>query len=163
MSSLSLAEWDERDRDKWSYTTVAENIRRCSIAPGADLRELYKRIVFNIAVRNTDDHPRNHGFLMERGGVSLSPLYDVVPALTRSGVGTYFYLAMTVGPEGRSARIENLYSSAPIFGLSLAEGREVAADINKKVMDEWKDLCIDSGLSLNDIQILEPSFAHASV
>ena len=160
MSSLSLAEWDERDRDRWSYTTVAEKIRRCSISPAADLRELYKRIAFNITVRNTDDHPRNHGFLMEREGVSLSPLYDVVPTLTHAGVGTEFYLAMTIGKEGRLAQVDNLCSSASAFGLSQTEGREIAAEIHKKVMDEWRDVCIESGLSSNDIQMLEPSFAR---
>jgi len=160
MSSLSLAEWDERDRDRWSYTTVAEKIRRYSISPGADLHELYKRIAFNIAVRNTDDHPRNHGFLLEREGVCLSPLYDVVPTLTHRGVGTEFFLAMTIGQEGRLAQVDNLCSSASAFGFSQAEGREIWDAIDNKVMDEWRRVCIESGLSMSNVQMLEPSFVR---
>ena len=158
MSALSLAEWNERDRDKWSYTTLADKIRRYSIYPDADLRELYKRVAFNIAVRNTDDHPRNHGFLLGNDGLHLSPLYDVVPSLTHSGVGTEFHLAMTVGSEGRLAHIDNLCSSASVFGLSNKEGREIAYEVCNKVMAEWKSVCLESGLSINDIQMLQPSF-----
>ena len=47
--------------------------------PKADLIELWKRIVFSMAVSNTDDHFRNHGFILETDGWALSPLYDVNP------------------------------------------------------------------------------------
>lgn len=161
MSSLSLAEWDERDRDRWSYATVAERIRKYSINPADDLCELYKRIVFNIAVRNIDDHPRNHGFLVEKEGLTLSPLYDVVPALTQKGVGSDFYLAMSLGQQGRLARIDHLCSVASAFGLTAAEGELIAAEILGNIRDQWEKICLDTGLTRSAIQMLQPSFMQS--
>jgi serine/threonine-protein kinase HipA len=60
-----------------SYLQLAEFILGNSAAPTANLEELWRRIVFFIAVKNTDDHLRNHGFLLTPDGWTLSPAYDV--------------------------------------------------------------------------------------
>ena len=65
--------------DGSSYLDIASLIRQNSETPKKDLFELWRRIVFNMAVSNTDDHLRNHGFLMGKEGWRLSPLYDVNP------------------------------------------------------------------------------------
>ena len=62
-----------------SYLEIAEAIRELSCCPRQDLHELFKRIVFSIAISNTDDHLRNHGFLLGAHGWGLSPLFDVNP------------------------------------------------------------------------------------
>ncbi len=88
LSSLSLRQWDEADRLNWDYGAIASAMRRHTSLN--DIQELFRRMVFNILVRNTDDHPRNHGFLFDASGVALSPAYDIVPSLTHPGVGTGF-------------------------------------------------------------------------
>lgn len=67
--------------DGTSYLDIASFIKSNGAAPNKDLKELWKRIVFNMAVSNTDDHLRNHGFLLTSDGWRLSPLYDVNPSL----------------------------------------------------------------------------------
>lgn len=67
--------------DGSSYLDIASFIRSNGSQPREDLIELWKRIVFNIAVANTDDHLRNHGFILEKNGWKLSPLYDVNPSI----------------------------------------------------------------------------------
>lgn len=62
-----------------SYLDIASFIKSYGINPKADLNELWKRIVFYIAVKNSDDHLRNHGFLYIDGGYRLSPAYDINP------------------------------------------------------------------------------------
>ncbi len=163
ISALSFAEWDERDRTGWSYKTVAERIRKYSVAPEEDLHELFMRIAFNILVHNTDDHPRNHGFLYEKSGVSLSPLFDVVPTLTRYGVGSEFYLAMGIGREGRLASLDNLCSVAPAFNFSIAEAKEITADMKKKVLSLWGKIFYEAGFNENEMEILAPSFEEEKV
>src|SRR3546814_15208685 len=59
---------------------LAENLRRWSDKPEADCAELFRRMVFNAAVTNNDDHPRNHALLRRQKGWRLSPAYDLVPA-----------------------------------------------------------------------------------
>ncbi len=65
--------------DGSGYLDIAGVIRKNSMMPKKDLQELWRRIVFNMAVSNTDDHLRNHGFIMGKEGWQRSPMYDVNP------------------------------------------------------------------------------------
>ena len=67
------------DGGRYSYLELVDFIEEHGSRPEADLRELWLRILFSCAIGNTDDHMRNHGFLRERGGWRLSPLFDVNP------------------------------------------------------------------------------------
>ncbi len=80
------------------------------------IHEFFRRMIFNILVCNTDDHPRNHGFLLDRD--KITPAYHIVPSLAQAGIGTDFRLAMSIGGQGREARIDNGYSQSEQFGLS---------------------------------------------
>lgn len=155
LSSLSLMQWDESDRLKWSYGAVADTMRRH--APVEDIRELFRRMVFNILVRNTDDHPRNHGFLFENSGVNLSPAYDIVPTISRPGVGTDFDLAMSVGDCGREASLDNALSRAVRFGYSKDEAKAVVDNLVEIVRD-WRDYFSSVGCPDKELQALGPSF-----
>ena len=62
-----------------SYLDIASLIRKYGAKPRKDLTELWKRVVFNMAVSNTDDHLRNHGFLLSKEGWQMSPAYDLNP------------------------------------------------------------------------------------
>ena len=66
-------------QDGTSYLDIAKFIMQYGAQPEADLQELWKRIVFSIGVKNTDDHLRNHGFLLAPQGWTLSPAYDINP------------------------------------------------------------------------------------
>jgi len=160
MSALSLAQWDERDRDRWSYRAISERIRRYSEKPSADLHQLFRRIAFNILVRNTDDHPRNHGFLVAAGGgLVLSPLFDVEPALTRPGVGSEFSLAMDIGPQGRLARLDNLRAAAASYNLKPTEADDLIAQMRFCVETGWRDELTKAGFDAATLEMLAPSFA----
>ncbi|PRY48360.1 serine/threonine-protein kinase HipA [Knoellia remsis] len=74
MTLLGARDGDERD-----YEDIAESLSESGAAVNQDLTELFGRVVFNVAVHNTDDHLRNHGLLRRRGGWTLSPVFDVNP------------------------------------------------------------------------------------
>jgi len=109
---------------------MADNLRRWSNKPEADCAELFKRMVFNAAVTNNDDHPRNHALLRRQKRWRLSPAYDLVPApllsLERRD------LALTVGDHGRTASLYNLLSQAGRFGLT---GQEARANRSTRLRD----------------------------
>ncbi len=160
LSGLSFMEWDQRDRLIWSYPAVAARMRRYMKVEF--LHEWYRRMVFNILVRNTDDHPKNHGFLCHGNEVELAPAYDIVPALTTAGVGTDFRLAMSVGASGRDASIDNALSQAGHFGLS----REMAHDMvggMQAICKQWARVYRDAGLSPREIEILSPSMRNCDL
>ncbi|MGK2899276.1 MAG: type II toxin-antitoxin system HipA family toxin [Burkholderiaceae bacterium] len=136
------------DRERWSYPLLADNLRRWSEKPDADCAELFRRMVFNAAVTNNDDHPRNHALLRRQKGWRLSPAYDLVPApvvsLERRD------LALTVGNYGRTASIYNLLSQAGRFGLSAGTAR-TEIDQVVAVVRHWRESFFASGVSAQDV------------
>jgi serine/threonine-protein kinase HipA len=120
-----------------------------------------RKMVFNILVRNTDDHPRNHGFLVDGRALSPSPAYDIVPTLARAGVGTDFHLAMSVGEAGRTATLKNALSRCGRFGLPHeAAVREVAH--MRVVATRWREYFKNHGVSRRDLDLLAPSFERCN-
>ena len=73
----AVGSFDGEQRD---YADIAEAMRDLSRSPRQDHRELYDRVVAGVALGNTDDHLRNHGFLADRGAWRLSPAFDVNPS-----------------------------------------------------------------------------------
>jgi serine/threonine-protein kinase HipA len=142
------------DRDRWSYPLLADNLRRWSDKPEADCAELFRRMVFNAAVTNNDDHPRNHALLRRQKGWRLSPAYDLVPSpmvsLKRRD------LALTVGRYGRTASIYNLLSQAGRFGLSAEVARQEIDRIVEAVRG-WRDSFFACGVSVQDIEYIAPA------
>ncbi len=146
------------DRARWSYPLLADHLRRWSDKPQADGAELFKRMVFNAAVTNNDDHPRNHALLRTHKGWRLSPAYDLVPApvvsLERRD------LALTVGDYGRTASVYNLLSQAGRFGLSPDEARTVIEGL-VHVVRQWRDSFFACGVSAQDIAHIAPAMLPA--
>ena len=156
LSALSFMQWDEGDRHLWDYTAIADVMRRHMKA--MDIQELYRRMVFNMLVRNTDDHPRNHGFLLDDGKMSLSPSYDIVPTPALFGVGTGFRLAMSVGERGREATLENALSRSARYGLSKEHARAIVQQLLQTVSG-WREHFEECGVSRRQVESLAPSFA----
>ena len=142
------------ERERWSYPLLADNLRRWSDKPEADCAELFRRMVFNAAVTNNDDHPRNHALLRRQKGWRLSPAYDLVPApvvsLERRD------LALSVGSHGRTASIYNLLSQVGRFGLSAPAAR-VEIDNLVNVIRLWRESFSVCGVSARDIDHIAPA------
>ncbi|MCF6289526.1 MAG: HipA domain-containing protein [Desulfobacterales bacterium] len=117
-------------------------------------------MIFNILVRNSDDHPRNHGFLVnDRAKMSISPVYDIVPSPAHPGVGTDFRLAMAVGKSGREATLENGLSRAERFGLVKGEARVIVEEVFETVRT-WRGVFEECGVAGREIDLLGPSFSR---
>ncbi len=157
VSGLTMLDADEYylDRERWSYPLLADQLRRWSEKPNDDRIELFRRIIFNAAVTNNDDHPRNHAVRRTARGWHLTPAYDLVPAplisLERRD------LAMTVGTYGRTASIYNLLSQCERFGLA-AEGAKKEIDAVVATVRTWRDHFRASGVSPKDIEYIAPAF-----
>lgn len=138
-----------------SYLELAEFLRSNGAAPQADLKELWRRIVFNMAVSNTDDHLRNHGFLLVRNGWRLSPLYDVNP------IPYGDMLSLNVNEFDAGLSIELALEVAEYFGLPLEAARQTAADICTAVRKNWMRLAAEYGLSRGAVEYMRPAFQAA--
>ena len=146
-------------RERWSYPLLADGIRRWSSQPYRDCVELFRRMVFNAAVTNNDDHPRNHALLRHSDGWRLSPAYDIVPmpvvSLERRD------LALTVGSHGRAGSLYNLISQSNRFGLTDAEARDEVSRI-ASIVRAWRERFAACGVSAKDIDYIAPAMLPPS-
>ncbi|MGH8699283.1 MAG: type II toxin-antitoxin system HipA family toxin [Burkholderiales bacterium] len=143
------------DRARWSYPRLADELRRWSSRPDRDLAELFRRMVFNAAVTNNDDHPRNHALLRRADGWRLAPAYDLVPQPLVSKERRD--LALTVGRHGRVASLYNLVSESARFGLSAEEAGRVFDQVVAAVRG-WQEIFRAGRVSERDIELVAPAF-----
>ena len=138
------------------YPELARVLRRVGITHDSlnerDARELFRRMVFNILVDNTDDHEKNHSLLVinpfANGRLRLAPAYDVLP--TNSGQG---YQEFVCGDQGRDSTLANAMSQCEAFGLLPAEAAaEVVAVIG--VVNTWQAHFAQAGVTAHDIRSL---------
>ena len=139
--------------DGSSYLDIAAFIKSYGAQPKKDLGELWKRIVFNMAVTNTDDHLRNHAFILTDKGWILSPLYDVNP------VPYGDELSLNVDEEDNSISIDLAVQTAVRFGISESDAEAQAKEILKIVRDNWEKTAAGYGLTRRQIEEMRPAFS----
>ena len=139
--------------DGSSYLDLAAFIRAEGAAPQADLAELWKRIVFSMAVSNTDDHLRNHGFLLTPLGWRLAPLFDVNP------VPSGERLSLNVSENDNTIDLDLALEVAEYFGLTQQAAEESAEKLCKTISENWEQLAQRNGLSRGAVEYMRPAFS----
>ena len=138
--------------DGSSYLDIVSLIRKYGATPKKDLLELWKRIVFNMAVSNTDDHLRNHGFILTNEGWCLSPLYDVNPNSDGD------VLSLNVDEYSNLIDFELALDVAPAFGLTEKQAKIQLDEIKSIVENNWRMLAKKQGLARGEIEGMAPAF-----
>ncbi len=160
VSALTLLRSDDNPigRTNWSYLLLADEIRRVSARPEADLRELFARMCFNAITSNTDDHPRNHAILAKDQDWRLSPAFDLTPMPV---VGQDRRdLAMVCGKQGRYANRENLLSAHGRFLLSGEEATKIVDTLVDTVRTQWRPTLRGAGVSEQDCDRVASAFLY---
>ena len=138
--------------DGTSYLDLVSFIKSNGSSPENDLLELWKRIVFNMAITNTDDHLRNHGFILTKNGWRLSPLYDVNP------VPYGDQLSLNVDDSSNEISLDLAISAAKYYGLSKAAAEKTAEEIVSTVKNNWERIASNVGISRSGIELMRPAF-----
>jgi serine/threonine-protein kinase HipA len=139
--------------DGTGYLDIAAFIGAYGAAPQEDLKELWRRIVFNMAVSNTDDHLRNHGFILTSKGWRLSALYDVNPIPDGAS------LSLNVSEEDNSLSVDLAVEVAEQFMIPQKEAVALADEIVSTVRDNWRKIAEKNGLSKSSIEYMKSAFA----
>ena len=143
--------------DETSYLELVSFLRANGASPKTDLVELFKRVVFNMAVSNTDDHLRNHGFILTRTGWRLSPLYDVNP------IPYGEYLSLNVSEEDNTIDFDLAIDTAEYYGISDKEAIKITKEISAAVRDNWERVAVSYKLSRDSIERMRPAFSACGV
>ncbi len=134
-----------------SYLELVEFLMRHGADVNTDLKELWRRIVFSIAIKNTDDHLRNHGFLLTNRGWRLSPAYD----LNANPHGTG--LSLNISESDNSLAWDLAMEVAPYFRLDAKQAKLIMNRVKKSV-STWRELAKSTGLSKTEQDRLAPAF-----
>lgn len=140
VSAMTLL--DRTDGANADYLEIAEALTDHSPHATADLHELWTRIAVSVAINNTDDHLRNHGFVRHDGGWALSPVFDLNPN-PDSGADRVTPLG---GASDRASSIEALVELSDWFDLDADSARRRWAHVAATVASAWRDLATNVGI-----------------
>ncbi|UZS00313.1 type II toxin-antitoxin system HipA family toxin [Chondrinema litorale] len=152
-SAMTLLGYKDGDnyKDGISYLDIVEIIERYGSDPDNDIRELWKRIVFSVAISNTDDHLRNHGFLLNERGWKLSPAYDINPIEKGSG------LSLNISEDDNSLDFDLCMNVADYFRLKKDEANSIIKE-TKNVVSGWKNMADKMKIPNAEQTIMESAF-----
>ena len=138
--------------ERLGYPELAQLLRRRGVTEGdayvAQMREVFRRMVFNILIDNTDDHEKNHALLMtDAQQYELSPAFDVLPSGQALG-----FQQMRVGEQEADSTVANALSMSRMYGLTKVEAVKEAQAV-AQVIDGWKEHFAASGVTGGDIDL----------
>ncbi|WP_420896622.1 type II toxin-antitoxin system HipA family toxin [Kosakonia radicincitans] len=134
-----------------SYLELAQFLTERGSRSREDLSQLWRRIVFNIAVSNNDDHLRNHGFIFQNGGWILSPAYDINPVPDAQG------LHLNISDVDNQLDYELAMSMIDFFRLTFAQAKEVMQEVTSSVR-KWREIAESMNISRAEQERMAPAF-----
>ena len=149
LTLLGLTDGDNASTG-YRYPDIVDFIIQHGSNVEQNLEELYRRVAFYIIVGNSDDHFRNHGFLLTRKGWELSPAYDINPTLSEDQ-------SLLINSSTSESNLDILLESAGEYML-LPEKAKTIIDEVKSAMKSWRSEARRLGLPQRDIDMFAPRF-----
>ena len=115
-----------------SYLELIDLLQSRGANTRADCEQLFRRVVFNILIHNTDDHLRNHGFFIEEGGIRLSPAYDMNPSIDRQE------LTLAINEVETACDVSIAMEACQDYGLNAQQAGKVLKQVQAAVVG-WRD------------------------
>jgi len=134
-----------------SYLEIVEFIENYGADVEANLHQLWRRIVFNIAISNTDDHLRNHGFILTDKGWILSPAYDLNPSIEKDG------LSLNIDMDDNAVSFDLAKSVGEYFRLSESEMETIFSEV-LGVVKNWESEAKRIGIKRSEIELMAGAF-----
>ena len=140
-----------------SYLEFVALLRQQGSRTAADLAQLWRRMVFFVCVSNTDDHLRNHGFLLEPGaGWRLAPAFDINPVPEGDG------LRLNIDEHDNAQDLNLVRSVSEVFGIGKTERDRVIDDVAAAVR-RWRDVAVELGIPRQEQDGMAPAFRVADL
>ena len=143
-----------KDHDQRSYLEIVDALRQIGEAPEDDARQLWRRMVFNVLISNTDDHLRNHALLRGEKGWLLSPAYDMNPCPRDINNGMH---VLALNELDHTGSLEIAMSVAEYFGLRMGEAKTIACEVASAIMP-WRGAAQTRGIHKKEIEQLASAF-----
>lgn len=152
-SAMTMTGYNEdmiRDQQA-SYLDIAEFISNHGVNIEENLHQLWRRIIFNILISNTDDHLRNHGFILTEEGWILSPAYDLNPSIDKNG------LSLNIDMDSNLPDLDVAKNVGDFFRLNEKQMNKIIAEVSGSVR-QWEKLAEKTGISRSEREIMQGAF-----
>lgn len=136
-----------------SYLDLVEFIENHGVHIKENLAQLWRRIVFNISISNTDDHLRNHGFMLSKEGWILSPAYDLNPSIDKDG------LALNIDMDNNALDFELAKSVGEYFRLTTKEMDQILTEVTT-VVKNWSLIAKQIGIPRSEQELMANAFNY---
>ena len=133
------------------YLDIVDFILQNCCDVNHNLRQLYRRVAFNIAIGNSDDHFRNHGFLLTPRGWTLAPTYDMNPTLSE-------YQSLLINSSTNKSNLQILLESCEEYMISKEKARQIIDQVIKGV-SKWKTIAVSLGIGKREIDMFEQVYS----
>lgn len=150
---------DARDHEEHSYLEIVDVLRQIAEAPAAEISQLWRRMIFNIFISNTDDHLRNHALLRGEKGWRLSPAYDMNPSPADISGGIH---NLALNELDRTGSLEIALSVAGYFGLKLADAKQIASEVATAVSG-WRAVASRTKIDQFEIERVSSAFKEEEI
>ena len=150
MTLLGLSDGDNANAG-YGYLDIVDFIIQNCCDVEYNLRQLFRRVAFNVAIGNSDDHFRNHGFLLTRKGWTLSPAFDLNPS--DSG-----YQSLLITPSSSRSDLGLLMESSEYYMIERSEAKQIIGEI-KDALGYWERLASRIGISKSEIDLFRHIFS----
>lgn len=144
MTLLGLSDGDNATTGHGYLDIVDFIIQNCTDVE-RNLQELYRRVAFNICIGNTDDHFRNHGFLLTAKGWTLSPAYDMNPTLNE-------YQSLLISSISNKADLSILFDACEDYMLNRKTAEKIISEVVEAVK-EWRGLAVRQGITKRELDM----------
>ncbi len=148
-----------KDHDERSYLDIVDALRQIGEAPVDDARQLWRRLVFNVLISNTDDHLRNHALLRAERGWLLSPAYDMNPCPRYLSNGLH---VLALNEVDHTGSLEIAISVADYFGLQTSEAKTIAGEVAAAVKP-WRSVAQARGIGAQEMDLMSSAFQEDEV
>jgi serine/threonine-protein kinase HipA len=153
MTMLGRTDGDDYN-DGISYLNLVEFLIKNGCNVQEDLEQLWRRIVFSICVSNTDDHLRNHGFILTPKGWGLSPAYDINPVATGAG------LKLNISEDDNELNLDLAISVCLYFRVNQNRALEIVDEV-KSAVRSWRDVAKKYNISKTEQELKARAFSKA--
>lgn len=134
MSAMTALGMTDGNTDGAGYLDIAGQIEQISASPKTDLKEIWKRMSFNILTSDCDDHLRNHGFILREDGWRLSPAFDLNPNIQKNN------MELNITFNDNHKNILNAIAVSELFRVPEGEAKEIAYDMQTTIKENWRKL-----------------------
>lgn len=153
-SAMNLLGETDGSSDQHSYLDLVGLIESLGDSVDKDLQQLWRRLVFSICISNTDDHLRNHGFLLSGSYWNLSPAYDLNPVPDQA------WLSLAVDFDDPSRDLRHALDVADYFRLTSSQAENIAGQIQETIKKHWPLLADKYHIAKNEQSRMSPAFSE---